>query len=1402
MGKNYVESSLKRFLKRKVKITLGLVVAFMITGNAGYAENVTVGTNLDSYVNEEKIIELDDVLIREYELTENIGKPKTVKIGNSKTEKVNIKNYYVGMHTLFGFSTQNSVSTIEGNDVNIDNLAMLWSYTTSYIKNNKITINAKNFKNKDLNMGDGENTTVEINAEEKAVLGDILYGKEKPSDACTYTRKKSNNSLSISSNNVQINSINFSGNTNRFNITGNDRVTVKNGIISWAFADTDFNIQGNIIELQGINEFINHLHDNKVFVGNDNTSKIIIDDLGFARQVSDFREPKTGKVSYVSAARNNLLSLKSSDYIKINNLKVFTAEGHGSKKENTEKEYPQKESDWGAKVDINTNVLEVENINMENDNDFKKEDELILNINANKVIVNKNVDIKDEYTKLNIDTNLGEIAINNFTASGDYDIDIHNTDKIKFENLDLNLQRIFYIDNDYLITNYMKAGEIDITSNNLFVVNNKLKAEAGTKGNLSSNIFNINNGLNFYLHNGEKYTTNFSKDNIFRINGNFINIKSQDGSAISQDTGDLNGFGNRLSINGNEVTIFGKQGINVSDNSLEYVIKKETSRFEGYYYDNVFPKLEEKGTQSLEWEHYFKGCKIEDFTNEDGTLKKEELKLVYLNYMLPSSYDIKRVKTLYTKGESNLNLSSIDKDGNILKDSLIDITGDTNGIYVETIKDGKSNVDIKSNTINISGNGGTLVSNTSLDEPQDNELKLYGAIENHGGNVTLTGNNLNIISHNSVYGDLSLDKRKEYVAILSRKGGTVNLNGNANIISENGIALYATNLKENESKGSSIITVGEKGKEQTHNILGDIISGKNGHITVNGIKNIIGNNNLDLTPSEVMAANGGTVDLNMKEGVLTAKVDDYQEAGEFGKTTFRNNKFYQDIESSGEVNLNLENGTWYALGQSFVTNVTGKNININMSKEKGTSLHIKNLEGNGNIVMALDSDAVENKNVKTEMLYIDNIANNSKHNIILADAKNVLDLEEGQKLRFATIKGKNKQNIDFGVSEVTGMGIRNVAFNVEHDTYDENAKDNENYNGESGKGHETELKPGNDFVNENYGNNSGDIGENYYITKVTKEEVVNPEKEPDNEISKTIVSMAKGNYNSLVYMDNLNKRLGDIRFADGDEGIWVRTRNDRVGEDNVYRLHNYMTQVGYDKKYAIKNGNEHRGIAFEYSQGSMEYKEFDGESNIDKYLVSLYNTRIYNNGLYTDFLLKGGRADSDFDIYAETNATGELSKVKVNGEYKNLFLGANAEIGKKFNINENWYFEPQTQLQYTFIDSTDYTTNQNTKVNLEEIHSLIGRAGFRLGHDYSNSTIYIKADANHEFMGDQKVEAKDITGRLEKTYYNDNTWFDIGVGGSKDITPDFNVYMDIEKQFGTDKDNKSWQFNVGFRYEF
>ena len=50
MGKSYIENSLKRFLKRKVKITLGLVVTFLITGTVSFSAPNIIG-NEEDYTN-------------------------------------------------------------------------------------------------------------------------------------------------------------------------------------------------------------------------------------------------------------------------------------------------------------------------------------------------------------------------------------------------------------------------------------------------------------------------------------------------------------------------------------------------------------------------------------------------------------------------------------------------------------------------------------------------------------------------------------------------------------------------------------------------------------------------------------------------------------------------------------------------------------------------------------------------------------------------------------------------------------------------------------------------------------------------------------------------------------------------------------------------------------------------------------------------------------------------------------------------------------------------------------------------------------------------------------------------------------------------------------------------------
>lgn len=63
MKRSNIESSLKRFLKRKVTITMGMVVAFLITGTIGYGE--------DKY-------EVAEGEAKVYTITEENGKPKII----------------------------------------------------------------------------------------------------------------------------------------------------------------------------------------------------------------------------------------------------------------------------------------------------------------------------------------------------------------------------------------------------------------------------------------------------------------------------------------------------------------------------------------------------------------------------------------------------------------------------------------------------------------------------------------------------------------------------------------------------------------------------------------------------------------------------------------------------------------------------------------------------------------------------------------------------------------------------------------------------------------------------------------------------------------------------------------------------------------------------------------------------------------------------------------------------------------------------------------------------------------------------------------------------------------------------------------------------------------------------
>ena len=689
-----------------------------------------------------------------------------------------------------------------------------------------------------------------------------------------------------------------------------------------------------------------------------------------------------------------------------------------------------------------------------------------------------------------------------------------------------------------------------------------------------------------------------------------------------------------------------------------------------------------------------------------------------------------------------------------------------------------------------------------------NNKESYALHAKDGGNISVTAeeggiNQIESDGFRTVYAEGSLFNKSD----ISISGAVKIQNKNFDSEDENvsKIAVVASG----QTLGKGTVNIDLKGTEGNL-IQGSVIAGQNGIVNINtnlpegastfsrsgdsgkGSIAVYGN---------VMAGNNGELNLDLGAGgYLSGRVDDYQDAAVNGKhEEFFNPEFSKKITDSGTVNLTMgEGSTWDVTGQSWVTKLEGsgtvdmRNGSVN---ETSHAVHIGTLKGDHTFVMDLDSD---NHNISDMLFISDEAESKGKQTIYLNSVSGLDTMADGEKLRFATVNagtdkltfvgeynGENSyENHKNGVM-VMDSGVLNTNFVIENEEYDETdaEQQNEGYNG--GKDFNA-AKPGDGYVDENYKD-----GINWYLTR-------NKAGDEISDAGKTIINMSKVNYSNAIYMDRLNKRLGEARYINPEEeqGMWVRLRHDRIGKDDAFRSQNTMYELGYDEKQSCDNGERRLGMAIDYMDGKAEYSGINGSGDIKRYGLWLYDTWLGDKGHYTDYVLKWGHLENDFDIYTMTR--GE----KVTGDYSNNVFSASAEYGKKNDMGNGWYFEPQAQLQFARVTGADYTTSQNTKVNLDGINSLIGRAGFRLGRDLNeNSTVYIKADLLHEFLGEQDITAVDGTGTLRETYENEGTWYDVGFGFATALGHNSYAFMDFEKSFGNDND-ETYQINAGVQWSF
>jgi len=269
-----------------------------------------------------------------------------------------------------------------------------------------------------------------------------------------------------------------------------------------------------------------------------------------------------------------------------------------------------------------------------------------------------------------------------------------------------------------------------------------------------------------------------------------------------------------------------------------------------------------------------------------------------------------------------------------------------------------------------------------------------------------------------------------------------------------------------------------------------------------------------------------------------------------------------------------------------------------------------------------------------------------------------------------------------------------------------------------------------------------------------------------------------------ILMNDVRKRLGDIRSDEGTHGAWMRYDGGSFSGSHGYENDFTTFQLGVDTKPV--EGAPRFGMAFAYTNSDADMKR--GGAEMDAFSFAAYATKMYDNGLFVDVI--GRVASADTEVVIDGNKKGSLDT---------LALSVSGELGWRANITDRFYLEPQAELTYTYVNSDSLTLNSGHAYDFDAVDSLIGRLGVAAGVKLPDNLgdVYVRASVVSEFLGEATVRG----GNNVHSVDGDDTWFEYGIGANIKLTDKTYIWADVERTEGADIEEE-WRGTVGLRYSF
>ena len=278
--------------------------------------------------------------------------------------------------------------------------------------------------------------------------------------------------------------------------------------------------------------------------------------------------------------------------------------------------------------------------------------------------------------------------------------------------------------------------------------------------------------------------------------------------------------------------------------------------------------------------------------------------------------------------------------------------------------------------------------------------------------------------------------------------------------------------------------------------------------------------------------------------------------------------------------------------------------------------------------------------------------------------------------------------------------------------------------------------------------------------------------------------------------NDLQRRLGDLRLANTNQGVWAKYigGKSKITDGADAHMTYNGAQVGYDHK--VSNGWT-LGGALDYSTSSNSYAVGNGDGKIGG--VALYGTKQHDDGRYLDIIARGNRLSNNYKLYS-------VGGHQLNGDYHTFGTSLSAEYGKRIKKQNGFYIDPSVEFIVGRLNGVSYDANVvgggSMHVKADSVNSAVGRLGFGIGRETQKSNIFAKLALSHEFSGKMNTTYSALGNPTVNTELDlKDTWLDAEIGGSWSVRPSTYLYGTFTKNFGATIDN-TWRIDAGVRHNF